>query len=140
MIVALRGHGPGEPASPPRCRPGARRGARGAHATCPRAAELLIPLAMMAVVGTLGFNFQVILPLLARFTFDGGAATYTALAVAMAVGSVAGRAGHGRARPGQRAPADRRRRSASASSPRLPRPPRRCRPRSSPWFRSARRA
>jgi MFS family permease len=45
---------------------------------------------MMAVVGTLGYNFQVILPLLARFSFDGGAATYTALAVAMGAGSVAG--------------------------------------------------
>ena len=45
---------------------------------------------MMAVVGTLGYNFQVILPLLARFSFDGGAATYTALAVAMAAGSVVG--------------------------------------------------
>ena len=45
---------------------------------------------MMAVVGTLGFNFQVILPLLARFSFDGGAATYTALAVAMGAGSVVG--------------------------------------------------
>ena len=32
---------------------------------------------MMALVGTLGFNFQVILPLLARFSFDGGAAAYT---------------------------------------------------------------
>ncbi len=52
--------------------------------------KLAIPLAMMIVVGTLGFNFQVLLPLLGRFTFDGGAAAYTALAVAMAVGSVAG--------------------------------------------------
>ena len=55
-----------------------------------RTLALAIPLAMMAVVGTLGYNFQVILPLLARFTFDGGAATYTALAVAMGIGSVAG--------------------------------------------------
>jgi hypothetical protein len=45
---------------------------------------------MMAVVGTLAFNFQVLLPLLARFTFEGGATAYTALAVAMAVGSVVG--------------------------------------------------
>src|SRR6185295_7050552 len=51
---------------------------------------LAIPLAMMALVGTLGFNFQVILPLLARFTFDGGAAAYTVLAVAMGAGSVVG--------------------------------------------------
>ena len=45
---------------------------------------------MMALVGTLGYNFQVILPLLARFSFDGGAATYTVLAVAMGAGSVVG--------------------------------------------------
>jgi MFS family permease len=51
---------------------------------------LLIPLVMMIVVGTLSFNFQVLLPLLGRFTFDGGAGAYTALAVAMAVGSVGG--------------------------------------------------
>ena len=44
----------------------------------------------MAVVGTLAFNFQVLLPLLGRFTFDGGAGAYTALAMAMALGSIAG--------------------------------------------------
>ena len=52
--------------------------------------SLLIPLAMMVIVGILAFNFQVLLPLLGRFTFDGGATTYTALAVAMAIGSVGG--------------------------------------------------
>jgi MFS family permease len=51
---------------------------------------LAIPLAMMALVGTLGFNFQVLLPLLARDTFGGGATAYSALAVAMGVGAVAG--------------------------------------------------
>jgi MFS family permease len=55
-----------------------------------REPKLAIPLAMMVVVGTLGFNFQVLLPLLGRFTYDGGATAYTALAMAMAVGSVAG--------------------------------------------------
>ena len=45
---------------------------------------------MMAVVGTLSFNFQVLLPLLASFTWNGTASIYTALAVAMGVGSVAG--------------------------------------------------
>ena len=45
---------------------------------------------MMAVVGTLSFNFQVLLPLLASVTWNGTAALYTALAVAMGVGSVAG--------------------------------------------------
>jgi MFS family permease len=55
-----------------------------------RTPELLIPLAMMAVVGTLSYNFQILLPLLASFTWHGTASTYTALAVAMGVGSVGG--------------------------------------------------
>ena len=45
---------------------------------------------MMAVIGTFSYNFQVILPLLASFTWHGTASTYTALAVAMGVGSVIG--------------------------------------------------
>ena len=45
---------------------------------------------MMAVVGTLAFNFHVLLPLLGRFTFEGGALAYTAMAMAMAVGSILG--------------------------------------------------
>jgi MFS family permease len=52
--------------------------------------ELWIPLSLMAAVGTLGFNFQVVLPLLARVTFEGGADAYAALVCAMAVGAVAG--------------------------------------------------
>lgn len=55
-----------------------------------RTPELAVPLALMALVGTFGFNFQVVLPLLAKFSFDGGAATYGALVAAMAVGSIAG--------------------------------------------------
>jgi MFS family permease len=51
---------------------------------------LRIPLAMMAVVGTLSFNFQVLLPLLARFTWHGNASAYAALTAAMGVGSGAG--------------------------------------------------
>lgn len=52
--------------------------------------ELAIPLALMAAVGTLSFNFQVLLPLLARFTFHGDATTYAGLLTAMGVGAVAG--------------------------------------------------
>ncbi len=55
-----------------------------------RTPELALPLALMALVGTFGFNFQVVLPLLAKFSFDGGAATYGALVAAMGVGSIAG--------------------------------------------------
>jgi MFS family permease len=52
--------------------------------------QLWIPLGLMAIVGTLGFNFQAILPLLARFTFDGGASAYAALVSAMGIGAVVG--------------------------------------------------
>ena len=52
--------------------------------------ELLIPLLMMAVVGTISFNFQVLLPLLADFTWNGTATTYAMLTASMGVGSVAG--------------------------------------------------
>jgi MFS family permease len=51
---------------------------------------LWIPLAMMALVGTLSFNFQVLMPLLASQTWHGTATTYALLTSAMAVGSVAG--------------------------------------------------
>jgi MFS family permease len=52
--------------------------------------ELAVPLALMALVGTFGLNFQVILPLLARFSFDGGATAYATLVAAMGAGSVIG--------------------------------------------------
>jgi MFS family permease len=56
---------------------------------------LLIPLATMALVGTLSFNFQVLLPLMARFAFHGTATTYAALTTAMAAGAVVGALGVG---------------------------------------------
>src|SRR5438270_185119 len=49
-----------------------------------------VPLAAMALVGTLSFNFQVILPLMAHFAFHGSATTYAALTTAMAVGAICG--------------------------------------------------
>jgi MFS family permease len=52
--------------------------------------ELWIPLALMGVVGTLGYNFQAVLPLLARFTFHGGASTYAVLVAAMGLGAIVG--------------------------------------------------
>ncbi len=55
-----------------------------------RTPALAVPLALMALVGTFGFNFQVVLPLLARFSFDGGAGTYAVLVSAMGAGSLAG--------------------------------------------------
>jgi MFS family permease len=89
MIVALRGMDTAQLRDAPlaaRERGAIRAGLRYVRAT----PELAVPLALMALVGTFGFNFQVILPLLARFSFDGGAGVYAALVSAMGVGSVAG--------------------------------------------------
>ena len=52
--------------------------------------ELLIPLLMIAVVGTLAWEFQVTLPLMASKVFHGGAAAYGVMASVMGVGAVAG--------------------------------------------------
>jgi MFS family permease len=51
---------------------------------------LRVPLTAMAVVGTLAFNFQVVLPLMAQSAFHGGAGTYGALAGAMGAGAIVG--------------------------------------------------
>ncbi|MGD9572012.1 MAG: MFS transporter [Thermoleophilia bacterium] len=51
---------------------------------------LLVPLMMLAVVGTLAYEFQVVLPLLAEGTFGGGAGTYGLLTSAMGLGAIAG--------------------------------------------------
>jgi MFS family permease len=89
MILALWRMEPAELNTPPRAvrEPGAvRAGLRYVRQT----PELAVPLGLMALVGTLGLNFQVILPLLARFSFDGGAGAYAVLVSAMGAGSVVG--------------------------------------------------
>jgi MFS family permease len=89
MLAALRLMDPRQLHAPPPSErgPGQLRSAL-RHVTA--TPGLWIPLAMMALVGTLSFNFQVLLPLLARFTWDGTAATYAAMTAAMGVGSVTG--------------------------------------------------
>jgi len=52
--------------------------------------DLRVPLALLAVVGTLALNFTVVLPLLARDTFHGDAGTYAILFSVLGVGSLAG--------------------------------------------------
>jgi MFS family permease len=89
MILALRGMDAGRLHAAPvaaRERGAIRAGLRYVR----RTPELMVPLALMGLVGTLGFNFQVVLPLLAKFSFESGAMTYAALVSAMAVGSIAG--------------------------------------------------
>jgi MFS family permease len=89
MLVALRGMDAGALHAAPAAQraPGQLRAALHYVWTTP---ALRTPLLMMAVVGTLSFNFQVLLPLLARFTWHGTAATYALLTSAMGVGSVLG--------------------------------------------------
>ncbi len=52
--------------------------------------DLLLSIVLMGLVGTLGLNFQTVMPLLAKFTFHGDATTYGVLSAVMAFGSVAG--------------------------------------------------
>ncbi len=53
-------------------------------------AELRVPLVLMMVIGTLAFNFNVVLPLIARFTFHSGASTFGALLSMMGIGAFVG--------------------------------------------------
>jgi MFS family permease len=89
MLVALQRMDAGElhPTARAQRAPRELRAALGYVAGSP---ALWIPLGMMVVVGTLTFNFQVLLPLLASQTWHGTAATYALLTAAMAVGSVIG--------------------------------------------------
>jgi MFS family permease len=52
--------------------------------------RLGVPLLMMALVGTLAYEFQVTLPVVAKQTFHGGPATYGFLTAAMGAGAVLG--------------------------------------------------
>jgi MFS family permease len=89
MLGALRLMDPAQLNAP---RPLARTGGelRAALRYVRRTPELYIPLAMMVVVGTISYNFSVLLPLLASFTWQGTAATYALLTAAMGIGSVTG--------------------------------------------------
>jgi len=51
---------------------------------------LLTPLVMMGVVGMFAYEFQVILPLIAKFTFGGDAGTYATMTACMGGGAVVG--------------------------------------------------
>jgi MFS family permease len=89
MIAALRSM---DPAALLRAElaPRARGQLRAAIGYVRRTPALRIPLLMMVVAGTVSFNFQVLLPLLASQTWHGTAATYATLTAAMGVGSVLG--------------------------------------------------
>ena len=51
---------------------------------------LMTTLIMMAIIGLFTYEFSVVLPILAEFTFHTGASGYAALTAAMGIGSVVG--------------------------------------------------
>ena len=53
-------------------------------------AELRVPLVMMAVIGTLAFNFQTVLPLFATRDLHGSTLTFSFLLSVVSIGSLAG--------------------------------------------------
>jgi predicted MFS family arabinose efflux permease len=55
-----------------------------------RTPRLVEALALLVVAGTLAFNFNTVLPVLAKTDFKGDASTYALMLIAMGVGSVAG--------------------------------------------------
>jgi MFS family permease len=71
-------------AAPPRAPKQLREG----FAYVRRTPTLFVSLLMLAVIGTLAYEMQVILPLVARFTFDGDASTYSLMVVAMGAGAI----------------------------------------------------
>lgn len=89
VLVALALMRPGElRAAPvtPRGRGQVREGLRYVR----RVPDLFIPLVMMAVVGTLAFNFQVVFPLMVTRVWDGSAGTFTVLFSFLSLGSLSG--------------------------------------------------
>jgi MFS family permease len=63
-----------------------REGLRYARAT----PEIIVPLLMMTLVGTLAYEFQVSLPVMARHTLHAGAEGYGFMTAAMGVGAIVG--------------------------------------------------
>ncbi|MGH9170907.1 MAG: MFS transporter [Acidimicrobiales bacterium] len=55
-----------------------------------RTPRLLVPLVMMAIIGTLAYEFQVVLPVVADGVFHGGSEVYGFLTAAMGTGAVVG--------------------------------------------------
>lgn len=89
VLAALWMMRPGELRRPPvavRAKGQVRQGLRYIQ-TMP---DLWIPLVMMAVIGTLAFNFQVVLPLFVTRTFDGDEGAFTLLFSVISIGSLAG--------------------------------------------------
>jgi MFS family permease len=61
--------------------------------------DLWIPLTMMTIVGTLTFNFAVVIPLFVEHTLHGSNGSFTLLYSVLSIGSVIGAAAHRSAAP-----------------------------------------
>lgn len=51
---------------------------------------IFVPLIMMTIIGTITFEWQASLPLMAKFVFNGDAKTYSVISVALSVGMLVG--------------------------------------------------
>ena len=75
---------------PPPVTPRGKGQVRAGFAYAWSVAELRVPLIMMAVIGTLAFNFQTVLPLFAKRDLGGTDLTFSLLMSVVSVGSLAG--------------------------------------------------
>jgi MFS family permease len=75
-----------QPPAAPKQKGQVREGLRYVHGN----AELWVPLVMMTIVGTLTFNFNVVMPLFVEHTFHGSDGMFTAMYAVLSLGSVAG--------------------------------------------------
>jgi len=68
----------------------AKRQVRDGLAYARRVPEIFVPMAMMAVIGTLSYNFQTVFPLFVERDLGGTELTYTVLFTAVSVGAFVG--------------------------------------------------
>ncbi|MFH9657479.1 MFS transporter [Streptomyces sp. NPDC017248] len=87
-LISIPPGAPREPSAPQRRGPRLTEAFR--HITT--TPELLLPITLIAVVGTFGFNFQVTLSLITLKVFHSGAAAFGCLSAAYAAGSLIGAA------------------------------------------------
>lgn len=78
----------------PRGRGQVREGLRYVRST----PELFLPLAMVAIIGTLTFNFSVVMPLMVERTLHGSDASFTLMYAVLSVGALVGALGAARRR------------------------------------------
>lgn len=86
MLLAMRA----EELTPSPPAPAGRGQLRAALRSVRHQFDLRLPLVLMAIVGLLSFNFTVVLPAIARYTFHGTATTYAVMACALGLGALGG--------------------------------------------------